>query len=110
MALTLRCAALSPLVVMEAALGEDKAELTVTVTCAVIALIRLHWHAGQYRQVVVEVALGGDGYRVVRQCELDFNLSGGDSGLAAIRFQLGPHGGTFGAQGHVGVSHLLELE
>ncbi len=109
MALTSRCAALSPLVVMEAALGEDESELTVTITCTVKGLNRLHLPAGQYRQVVVEVALGGDGYRVVRQCELDFNLSGGDSGLAAIRFHLGPQGGTFGARVVLGFSHRLEI-
>jgi len=50
--------------------------------------------AGAHQQVVTEVALGGDGYRVVRQCALQVNLSGGDSGLAAIRFREGPQGGA----------------
>ncbi|KAK9843996.1 hypothetical protein WJX81_001510 [Elliptochloris bilobata] len=49
--------------------------------------------AGQHRQAVVEVALGGDAYSVVRQCALDFNLSGGDSGLSAIRFHADSQGG-----------------
>ena len=47
---------------------------------------------GQHQQAVVEVALGGSAYQVVQQCSLDFNLSGGDSGLSAIRFHTSSQG------------------
>ena len=40
----------------------------------------------------MEVALSGGAYQVVQQCSLDFNLSGGDSGLSAIRFHTSPQG------------------
>lgn len=48
--------------------------------------------AGQHQQAVVEVAVNGGAYQVVQQCSLDFNLSGGDSGLSAIRFHTSPQG------------------